>query len=279
VSEATSLASFEDRRITVGGRRVRYLVGGAGPPLVLVHGLGGAASNWTELAPILAERHRVLVPDLPGHGGSDPLPGDGGLGPLADRVRRCAEKEQALPAPVVGHSLGGEVALRLAAERREAVEALVLCASSGISCRSRRNRVGLAITTAVRPGRIAGRHRQRLVRRQWATRACFLGLAEATLTPEGALGFLERAATATDTRPAARALVAEDFRARLDRIACPVLILWGARDRIVPPDDGFEYARRLGATLRLLPETGHLLIGERPLECSVLIEEFLESAR
>src|SRR6266540_2725724 len=70
---------------------MRYFVGGDGPPLVLVHGLGGAASNWTELAPLLAGRHRLLVPDLPGHGGSSALPAVSGLEPFADRVALVAE--------------------------------------------------------------------------------------------------------------------------------------------------------------------------------------------
>ena len=69
------LPGFEERFAEVRSVRLRYFVAGEGAPLVLVHGLGGAASNWTELAPLLAARHRVLVPDLPGHGGSTALPG------------------------------------------------------------------------------------------------------------------------------------------------------------------------------------------------------------
>ena len=60
---------LEERTAEVRAVRMRYFVGGAGPPLVLVHGLGGAASNWNGLVPALARRHRVLVPDLPGQGG------------------------------------------------------------------------------------------------------------------------------------------------------------------------------------------------------------------
>src|SRR3954470_20893420 len=93
---------------------MRYFVGGNGPPLVLVHGLGGAASNWAELAPLLARRRRLLIPDLPGHGGSTALPAVSGLEPFADRVALVAQREGMLPAPVVGHSLGGMGVLRLA---------------------------------------------------------------------------------------------------------------------------------------------------------------------
>ena len=150
---------LEERFAEIKGVRMRYFVGGEGPPLVLVHGLGGAASNWTELAPLLAARHRVLVPDLPGHGGSTALPGVSGLEPFADRVAAVAEREGMLPAPVVGHSLGGMVVLRLALRRPEAVQALVLAGAAGLSIGNVWGRQLLSIFTAVRPGRIAARYR------------------------------------------------------------------------------------------------------------------------
>ena len=79
------LPGFEERYAEARGSRVRYLVAGAGKPLLLVHGLGGAASNWLALAPLLLRGRRVLVPELPGHGGSEPLPADANLNAYADR--------------------------------------------------------------------------------------------------------------------------------------------------------------------------------------------------
>ena len=64
------LPGLEERFVETKGVRMRYFVGGQGPPLILVHGLGGAAANWTELVPLLIKRHTLLVPDLPGHGAS-----------------------------------------------------------------------------------------------------------------------------------------------------------------------------------------------------------------
>src|SRR5438477_534628 len=97
------LPGLEERFAEIKGVRMRYFVGGEGPPLVLVHGLGGAASNWTELAPLLRGR-RLLVPDLPGHGGSSALPGVSGLEPFADRVAAVAEREAVVAAPGSSHS-------------------------------------------------------------------------------------------------------------------------------------------------------------------------------
>src|SRR5690348_9416291 len=154
---------------------MRYFVAGEGAPLILVHGLGGAASNWTELAPLLARGRRLLVPDLPGHGGSSALPGVSGLEPFADRVAAVAEREGMLPAPVVGHSLGGMVVLRLALRRPDAVQALVLAAAAGLSTGSAWGHRLLSIFATVRPGRIAGRYRS-LVSRSVVLRRLVFGV-------------------------------------------------------------------------------------------------------
>ena len=73
VNEATLLPGFRPHFAEIDGVRTRYFLGGEGPPLTMVHGLGGAAVNFTKLAPILARRRRVLIPDLPGHGLSEPF--------------------------------------------------------------------------------------------------------------------------------------------------------------------------------------------------------------
>src|SRR5207244_2030504 len=162
-----------------------------GPALVLVHGLGGAASNLCELVPLLAPRFRLLVPDLPGHGGSSPLPSSPTLNPFADPVAAGAERERTWAAGVLGHATGRGTALH------------------------------------------------------------------------------------TDIGDAGRALIRDDPRTDLNRLRCPTLILWGARDHIVPLEDGIEYARRLRAPLRVIPDCGHLVIGERPDACADAITSFL----
>ena len=98
MSRATLLRGFDPHVAKIGGIRTRYWVGGSGPPLVLVHGLGGAALNFTLLAPLLADHHRVLVPDLPGHGGTAPLPDVESLADLGGHVAQVAEHERMLPA-------------------------------------------------------------------------------------------------------------------------------------------------------------------------------------
>ena len=267
-----------ERSAIVAGTRCRYFVGGDGPPLILLHGLGGAAVNWTLLAPLLARGHRVVAPDLPGHGRSGKLAGLRDLHPVADVVAAVAEHEQVLPAAVVGHSLGGVVALRLAADRPEAVRALVLVATAGIVSTLRRAEIAFAISGALRPGRRIARLRHRVAERRELRRATFAywGADDpAALEPEAVLGFLEAAAEAHDVRGTGAALVREDPRAWLDRVRCPTMLVWGARDRLVPIEDGFEFARRLRAPIRTIAGAAHLVIGERPAECAAAIENFL----
>jgi pimeloyl-ACP methyl ester carboxylesterase len=273
------LAGLEERIAEVKGVRMRYFVGGSGPPLVLVHGLGGAASNWTELAPLLARRHRLLVPDLPGHGGSTALPAVSGLEPYADRVALVAEREGMLPAPVVGHSLGGMIVLRLALRRPNDVKAIVLAGAAGLSIGNVFGRQLLSLFTAVRPGRIAARHRS-WVARSPRLRKLVFGFVSVSdpvaLTNEAVEGFLAAQLLHTDVDGAWQALRADDPRQELEAIGCPVLVLWGAEDVQLPLDDAFEYTRRLRAQLRVIPGCGHLLIGERPDACERAIEDFLD---
>jgi pimeloyl-ACP methyl ester carboxylesterase len=272
------LAGLEERFAEVKGVRMRYFIGGSGPPLLLVHGLGGAASNWTELAPLLARRHKLLVPDLPGHGGSTALPAVSGLEPFADRVALIAEREGMLPAPVVGHSLGGMVVLRLALRRPADVDAVVLAGAAGLSIGNVWGRQLLSLFTTVRPGRLAARCRS-LVARWGLLRRLVFGFVSVAdpvaLTDEAVEGFLAAQLLHTDVDSAWQALRVDDPRQELEAVRCPVLVLWGAEDVQLPLDDAFEYTRRLRARLRVIPGCGHLLIGERPDTCRRAIEDFL----
>jgi len=279
---ATLLRGFEPHVAEIGGVRTRWWVGGEGPPLVLVHGLAGAAWNFTELAPLLARRRRVLVSDLPGHGGTAPLPAVASLGDLAAHVALVAEREGMVPAEVLGYSMGGVVALRLAAERPDAVSAVVLLSSAGIVSTTPRGRLWLAATTVLRPARVVARWREEVARRPRLRAAVFgfWGAEEPrALSPEAVLGFLAAQPEHADVRSAARALVRDDPRAYLDRVRCPALVSWGARDRLTPLEDGFELARGLGAPVRALPGVGHLVVAECPPEVAALALSFLDRVR
>ena len=274
------IPGFDERFVDGKGCRLRYLVGGPadGDPIVLVHGLGGTAENWVDVGPKLAETRRVLVPDLPGHGLSTALAVVPNLAVFADRVVLVAERERMLPAAVVGHSLGAVVGLRMALRRPADVTGLVLAVGAGISSTTRRAKYGLRILGIIGPRRLVApwagsvadspllRH---LVFGHW-------GAADPLIMSRAAVdGFLVGTRLTTDSTSAARALVADDVRQELGDVRCPCLVLWGARDNQLPLADGFEFARRLRAPLRVIADCGHLLIGERPDLCVDAIESFL----
>jgi pimeloyl-ACP methyl ester carboxylesterase len=262
-----AIAGLEERFGEARGARLRYFVGGSGPPLVLVHGLTGAAANWVELVPELARLYTLLVPDLPGHGGSAPLPSAPNLDAFADRVRLLAEREGMLPAAVVGHSLGGLIALRMALRRPQDVAAIVLAAPAGIGSATRRAEFWISVFGFMRPARRVSLMRGALARAPRLRSPVFNRYQVAdplSLSPSAVEGFLAAHRLHTDVVTAGRVLVRDDPRLDLEGVGCPCLVLWGARDLQVPIDDAFEYARRLRAPLRTIADCGHLLIGERP---------------
>ena len=102
-----------------------YAERGAGPPIIILHGLFGAGRNWASIAASLADRHRVVTVDLRNHGES-PWAEPHDYPALADDVARLIERLVARPADVVGHSMGGKAAMVLALDRPEVVERLVV---------------------------------------------------------------------------------------------------------------------------------------------------------
>jgi pimeloyl-ACP methyl ester carboxylesterase len=276
LERATLVPPLDERRAELKGVRLRYFVGGAGIPTVLVHGLGGAACNWRRLVPLLEARHRLVVPDLPGHGATPPLPALSGLDSFADRVALLIRREELGPALVVGHSLGALVALRLARRWPADVAGVVLAGAAGISSSDGRARRGLALTSLVKPGRRLAPYR-RVLGSRTRLRRLVLGWGVADCDALGVAGaeqFLVGPALHTDTAAASRALVADDVRADLEGVCQPCLLLWGGRDTQVAVGDAFEFSRRLRAPLRVIADCGHLLIGERPDACADAITDF-----
>ena len=122
-----------DSRLGLAGIPTAVLEGGAGPPVVLLHGPGEFSAVWGRAIPDLATSHRVIVPDLPGHGASGLPDGrldlDRVLAWLSELIERTCDR----PPTVVGHLMGGAIALRFAANRPDRVRSLVLVDSFGLS--------------------------------------------------------------------------------------------------------------------------------------------------
>src|SRR2546423_35440 len=130
----TPLRNLEPRReeLRLHGRRISYLTAGEGPVLLLVHGIAVDGEVWRAVLPLLARRAMVIAPDLPGHGASAKAPGDYSLGSLASSLRDLLVKPGHERATLVGHSLGGGVAMQFAYMFAERTERLVLVSRGGL---------------------------------------------------------------------------------------------------------------------------------------------------
>ncbi len=122
----------EVRHIEIHGHRVAYRAAGDGPVIVLIHGMARSSATWRAVIPALAERFTVIAPDLLGHGESEKPRGDYSLGAFASGVRDFMTALGHERATVVGHSLGGGVAMQFAYQFPEHCERLVLVSSGGL---------------------------------------------------------------------------------------------------------------------------------------------------
>jgi pimeloyl-ACP methyl ester carboxylesterase len=273
----------EVKAATVHGRSVSYVEAGEGPVLLLVHGIAGSCENWREVIEPLAARHTVIAPDFPGHGSSDPGGGDYSIGALAAGLRDLLLALGHERATVVGHSLGGGVAMQLAYQFPEIVERLVLVSSGGLG-----PEVSPVLRAAALPGAdlfisvTAGAGRR-------VGSALGRGLTAVGLRPGADLAEIARGyASLDDARR--RAAFLDTLRAVVgtggqrvaagDRLylaeAVPVLIVWGARDSIIPVRHGEDAARAIpGSRLEVFEDVGHLPQLEAPGRFIAALERFL----
>ena len=124
--------AVKPRSVLVHGRSVNCVEAGSGPVLLLIHGMAGNIGNWQEVIGPLARHHTVVAPDLPGHGASAPGAGDYSLGALAAGLRDLLVVLGHERATLVGHSLGGGIAMQFAYQFPEITERLVLVSSGGL---------------------------------------------------------------------------------------------------------------------------------------------------
>jgi pimeloyl-ACP methyl ester carboxylesterase len=253
-----------ERRLRLAGVSTAVLEGGDGPPLVLLHGgieCGGA--YWAPVISRLAESHRLIVPDVPGLGESEPVArldavafGDW----FAELVRATCREQPML----VAHSLLGTLAARFAAEHGDLLGGLMIYATPGVG----RYRMPLGFrVVAIRYGlRPTERNNERFER--WAffdldrTRRCDPEWFEAFNAYALSLAVLPH------VKRAMRQLIKTCTRkvpdVRLGRIEVPTALLWGRHDRMTPLDLAEAASVRLGWPLHVIDDAGHAPHIERP---------------
>jgi pimeloyl-ACP methyl ester carboxylesterase len=270
--------------IELHGQPVTYLQSGEGPPLVLIHGITSRASSWEQVIPGLAERHTVIAPDLMGHGGSAKPRGDYSLGSHASGVRDLLIALGHSRVTVVGHSLGGGIAMQLAYQFPERVERLVLVSSGGLG-----REVGMLLRAATLPGaelvlplvtgrgvNNAGAFVGRALGKVGLRPSPYIqGMAEGFASlgePDARRAFLHTVRSIAD--PSGQRVDARD-RLYLAE-AMPVLVVWGGKDRMIPVAHGQAAAKAMPhSRLEVFDRAGHFPFNDEPARFVQLLHDFV----
>jgi pimeloyl-ACP methyl ester carboxylesterase len=237
------------RRIRIESATLSYQVAGAGPPLILLHGLAGSSRWWQRNIAHLAQRFRVYVIDLIGFGASR------GFHPLifdevAGYITTWMDQLDISRASIVGHSMGGLVAADLAASAPSRIERLILVDAAAFLIEQR-----------------YVYHLHGLLRELFQLEIDFLSLLVADAYRAGPLTLLN----------AINQLLTTDFSVKLPRVQAPTLLVWGEHDAIVPLEIGKRLCRYLPANNRIvvIKGAGHNPMWDRPGAFNRVVEDFL----
>ncbi len=286
IIESRFAKSISARSIAVNGVISEVLTAGEGPPLVLLHGDGDTPASWQWVFPALARHHRVLAPSLPGHADTDQQQADFTIANMTQFMSSWLDALELDACMVVGNSLGGLLAIRLALDQPKRFSALVLVDSSGLGREIHpmlalmsmpwMGELGIALARLpMGPGqRAMARLTQMFARFDRAPAAWLAEQRRVAAVP----GFLEAslAATRAGVRPWGQTEVVLE---ELHRLAMPTLVIWGANDVVVPAVHGRRAISRLPkAELALIPQCGHLPQVERPSEFLSAVLPFAQRA-
>jgi pimeloyl-ACP methyl ester carboxylesterase len=280
----TSLISVAERMgqrlrtVRLGGRALSYVDAGSGPPILLVHGLGASWHVWTPVLEELSSDFRVIAVDLPGAGSSDRLPWAGDLASYSAALVELMRRLGVGPVAIVGHSLGGIVAQRAAAELGPQCSGLVLVSSGGVAMSRLRLHAALGVLSLLRIFVISPvfglAWRSRHVRK-----ALVEGLArESAALPEDFVRMLTRSYGAPGFWRLLHAARGDVSGGRMPTPDAPTLVMWGRRDPLLPAALGRRLADGLPSARYVdWPEAGHSLMLERPAEFSEAVRSFVRS--
>jgi pimeloyl-ACP methyl ester carboxylesterase len=242
----------EFRHTEVGEFRIHSEHQGTGPPVVLLHGLSGSRRWWRFTVPALARRYRVHVPELIGFGRSRGAIRQPPIQEMAGVVSEWMQAVDAGDARLVGHSMGGQIALHVAVEAAMPRQ-LVLVSASGLP---------RAWTLAEAARFVSGA----LPPRAWGSPS-FVPIIAADAVRAGPRALLK----------AFRHVLSDDVSPLLERITCPTLLIWGALDPLIPLAHGEAMAGRIpGARLVVLPDAAHNAMADRPTEFNRILLDFLD---
>jgi len=277
---------FEAHEVNLHGHRAIYRVAGSGPTVVLIHGMVNSSRHWQEVALRLAGSHRVIAPDLIGHGDSATPRGDYSLGAHAATIRDLLTTIGVEQATIVGHSLGGGVAMQFFYQFPQRTERLVLISSGGLGREVSPLLRGAALPGAATLLRLAAGPRTvgavdaagRRLRNRGSSKGLYLEAVARALRPLQDPGsrraFLQTLRAVIDVH--GQHVSARDRLYLLGEMQ--TLIVWGERDRTIPASHGVEAAAAIPhSRYETLARAAHFPHLEDPEGLAAVLADFLAS--
>ncbi|MCZ4097370.1 alpha/beta hydrolase [Streptomyces sp. SID13666] len=279
-----SLPDVELRHHVVHGYRRAYRIAGEGPAILLIHGIGDSSATWADLIPGLARHNTVIAPDLLGHGASDKPRADYSVAAYANGMRDLLGVLGIERATLIGHSLGGGVAMQFAYQFPERTERLVLVSTGGVG-----REVNPVLRAVSLPGADLMLSLLKLPTMGLQTRA-FVQLMKFLDTDLGQdapdlLNLVDALPDATSRSAFIRTLRAVvDWRGQvvtmLDRCylvrGMPTMLLWGSRDSVLPVRHAHDaHSAMPGSRLEVFEGAGHFPFHTDPIRFLALVENFI----
>lgn len=272
------------RTVTVHGHELSFLDSGSGPVVLFIHGILGSQGQWAHLVDRMDDEHRVIVPDLFGHGESDKPAGDYSLGAHAATMRDLLDRLGIQRVTLVGHSLGGGIAMEFFYLFPERVDRLVLVASGGLG-----REVNPVLRSATLPGaelvlpliasawvraRAEGTGRA-LSKVGWRPGSDLTAIWKGfTSLGDGASRRAFLATTRSVIDPGGQSVSAHDYLP--DALPIPTLIVWGSRDRMIPAWHAITAQRSIpGCRVELFDRAGHFPHLDDPDRFADLLRDFI----
>ena len=273
------------RRVNVDGHWINLIDIGEGPVLIFIHGLAGRWQNWLENIPLFARDHRVIAMDLCGFGDSEMPAEQISISGYARTVDALCDALEVDGGVIIGNSMGGFIGAELAIRFPARVERLCLVGAAGLSIENLRTQRKRGLRHRVENiaffnlGWLATRSPAMVTRRRLRRMILTLVAAHPERLPAPITAELVRGAGKPGFNDALEALCRYPIRDRLCEIACPTLIVWGDKDRLVPVKDAHEFERLITDSRKVVyADTGHIPMVERPARFNRDLRAFLEES-
>lgn len=269
----------------VHGYRRAFRMMGDGPPLLLIHGISDSSATWTPVLPLLAQHHLVIAPDLLGHGASDKPRADYAVAAYACGMRDLLSVLDIDRVTVIGHSLGGGIAMQFAYQFPERCERLVLVGSAGVGrevhpllrlISAPGSEPGLALATAA-PVRTAVRAIAPLLRVGLRLGKDFdyvLDRYQCLTNPTARKAFLRTLRAGVDLQGQVITMLDRCYLTA----GMPTLILWGAQDHVIPVQHAFTAHQAMpGSELEIFENSGHFPHQDEPERFAKAVSAFISA--